>query len=147
MTSSRLPTAKQLAQWYAIVIETQEKLGVTLDGVTQNYLVVTLDAMTTDVTISSTQIAIPFLSSVSLKSLKDTRQLRVIGDQCLVLAGLFPEHANRRNVTDTYYIHMGQNAYYALAHTEQPTYLDKSIFSTLYQNFNLLIQVLRTMRM
>lgn len=146
MSTSHLPSAQQLSEWYALVIETEKNAGITLGGVVQNYLVMTLDAMTTDLSICNVQIAIPFLSSISLSSTNDSIVLRTVGDQCLLIAGLFPERAFKKNLTDAYFIHMGQNAYYALSHSNLPMLFDKDIFTELCQAFPKLALFLREMR-
>lgn len=48
----------------------------------------------------------------------DTSDPSVVGDQCLLFAGLLPEHAIRKGVPVSYFVEVGRNAYreYASKH-------------------------------
>ena len=41
----------------------------------------------------------------------NSTNLAAVGDQCLVLAGLIPEHAIAKGIPVTYFVQLGRNAY------------------------------------
>lgn len=137
----------KLAEWRKLIIEGQEKAGFQLTESVENYVVITLDAHTTVTTLSSSIIAIDFLNNIHIKSVKNSRMLRSVGDQCLILAGLFPERAKRKNVSDDYFKNLGENAYYILSFSATPNKSDHGLFYQLFENFSDLIHVLRAMRL
>ncbi len=137
----------QIAQWRSLVIEGQEKTGFQLAEPVENYVVITLDANTTNSQLISSVIAIDFLKNIHVKSVNNSHMLRTIGDQCLILAGLFPEHTKRRNVSSDYFKNIGENAYYVLSFSKIPWKGNHTLFYQLFENFEDLVGVLKAMRM
>lgn len=137
----------KIAQWRQLVIEGQQKSGFQLTETVENYVVITLDAHTTNVNLSSSVIAIDFLKNIHIQSTRNMQTLRTVGDQCLILAGLFPDHVKRKNVSADYFKHLGENAYYVLSFASAPTKLDRALFYQLFENFADLVGVLRAMRL
>lgn len=135
----------KIAEWRKLVIEGQEKSGFRLNETIENYVVITLDSQTTNTELASAVIAIDFLKNIHVKSVRNSQTLRFIGDQCLILAGLFPERVKRKNVSDHYFKHLGENAYYVLSFSSLKN-SDHSLFYQLFENFEDLIGVLRAMR-
>ncbi len=72
----------------------------------------------------------------------NTANLATIGDQCLVLAGLFPEHAIAKGIPVTYFVQLGRNAYrdYAARHHTK-------IHQLLGEEFVLAMDTLQTVRL
>ncbi len=136
----------RIAEWKELVTEGQEKSGFRLTEPVENYVVITLDANTANSQLSSSVIAIDFLNNIHIHSVKNSQTLRFIGDQCLILAGLFPDRAKRKNVSENYFRHLGENAYYVLSFASSPTKLDRTLFYQLFENFAELIKVLQAMR-
>jgi hypothetical protein len=138
------PTA--IAEWRNLLIEGQQKTGFLLTESVESYVVLTLDANTTNIDLSSVVIAIDFLKNIHTHSMKNVRMLRRIGDQCLILAGLFPDRAKRRNVSQDYFKNLGENAYYVLSYSALQWKLDRALFYQLFENFSALVEVLHAMR-
>lgn len=137
----------KIAEWRRLVLEGQEKAGFHLTEPVENYVVITLDAQTTNTNLSTTIIAIDFLKNIHIHSTRNLQTLRFVGDQCLILAGLFPDRAKRKNLSDDYFKHLGEHAYYVLSFASVPTELDHSLFYQLFENFENLIQILKAMRL
>ncbi|EKD77562.1 MAG: hypothetical protein ACD_42C00291G0002 [uncultured bacterium] len=135
-----------IAEWRQLVIEGQENAGFRLVEPVENYVVITLNAHTSNLAIASSVLAMDFLNYVHVKSNQHFQLLRTVGDQCLILAGLFPDRAKRKNVSADYFKNVGENAYYVLSFSAAPHQLDRSLFYQLFENFAELIEVLKAMR-
>lgn len=71
----------------------------------------------------------------------DTSNPAAVGDQCLLFAGLFPEHAIRKGVPVTYFVQVGRTAYreYASKH-------DSALHALLGEEFVRCMDTLQTLR-
>jgi hypothetical protein len=71
----------------------------------------------------------------------DTSDPAVVGDQCLLFAGLMAEHAIRKGVPVTYFVEVGRSAYreYALRH-------DSALHALLCAEFVRVLDTLQTLR-
>ncbi|PIZ05010.1 MAG: hypothetical protein COY58_01050 [Gammaproteobacteria bacterium CG_4_10_14_0_8_um_filter_38_16] len=137
----------RIAQWRTLVIEGQEKSGFQLNEGMESYVVMTLDAYTTEINLSSAVLAIDFLKNVHVTSTLAMHALREVGDQCLILSGLFPQRVLRKNVSEHYFIQLGKNAYHVLSYASIAKQLDHSLFFQLFESFSELTQVLKAMRL
>jgi len=136
----------KLAEWYALVIDAQNETGYDFDESLQQYLVMTLDHFTTQDRLVTTVIAIDYLQSLNLSGKLGHSSLRNVGDQCLIISGLFPERALRKNISLNYFVSIGQQAYGTLAITNPNFEFDAELFAKLSTNFVGLMDVLHTMR-
>lgn len=135
------------AQWLALVAEAQTMSGYDFPDPLENYLVLTLDYFTREHhRLTSSVIAVDLLEGVQLSGSAKSTLLRNVGDQCLLLAGLFPERALRKNVSLDYFINMGKQAYTLLAEVNSAPHIDQELFSELSHNFVGLMDVLHTIR-
>lgn len=141
---SNEPTS--MAEWRAIVHEAQSQSGYQFDDNIECYLVITLDKFTTSQELASSAIAIDYLSGIELSGQNKGVVLRQVGDECLLLSGLFPERALKKNVSLGYFIGLGQQAYNLIAATKALKDFDNELFSKLSDNFIGLMDVLHTMR-
>lgn len=135
-----------IAGWHALVTEAEAQSGVKLAEDLQNYLIITLDAFLKSETLLSSVIAIEFFDSIQLKGKEGCRKLRKIGDRCLLLAGLFPESAYRKNVNPTYFIKIGEQAYQIIAVKYAAKHSEQKLFTQLSDDFTTITDVLSTMR-
>ncbi len=135
-----------IAEWQALVIEAQNESGYDFDESLESYLVLTLDHFTTDDGLASSIIALDYLNALDISGKLGKDLLRNIGDQCLLLSGLFPERALKRNVPLGYYIGMGQQAYQHVATVNPQFEFDTELFNKLSFNFIGLMDVLHAMR-
>lgn len=136
-----------IAEWRKLVIEGEMKAGFQLTELVENYVVITLNANTTNTQLSSAVIAIDLLKNIHIQSISNVHAVRSVGDQCLILAGLFPDRAKRKNVSAEYFRNLGENAYYVLSFAKSFQKFDHSLFYQLFENFSDLIRILKSMRL
>jgi len=103
------PTA--LAQWKQLIQQAEERCHQALDEDVESYLIFTLMRFTQSPQLASRVLAPEFLNSAQLTGAARHNQLRDVGDECLLLSGLFPQVAQRRLVQPSYYVQLGQTAY------------------------------------
>ncbi|HLD84420.1 MAG TPA: hypothetical protein VI844_01460 [Coxiellaceae bacterium] len=137
----------KLAEWRNLLIDGQEKAGLSLTEALENYVVLTLDAYTTETKLASVVLAIEFLENIRASKIRDFQKLRSVGDQCLILAGLFPERARHKRVSDDYFKNLGENAYYVLSYARTTKQIDHRLFYQLFENFAGLTEVLKATRL
>ena len=102
-----------LAQWHSLICEAQQKSNKPLDESLESYLVYMLMRFCRRADVFDRAIAIDLLETRDLTANDDV--LRDVGDKCLLVSGLFPGIIEQRNVTCSYYVDMGRDAYYQLA--------------------------------
>lgn len=104
------------ALWQDLVREGEQRCGAQLDENSESWLVFTLMRH-----LGSTSLAEPAMALIYLEALHTTgsaqrsRALQDVGERCLLIAGLYPELAQRRRVSQRYYIELGQGAFRQLA--------------------------------
>lgn len=133
------------SEWYALVKETQCQLGVYFDDHVDNYIILTLDEFMSKGDLMATPLAVDFLKSLTRANSDSNQKLRNVGDRCLILSGLFPEHAEKINVSISYFNDIGQQAYLTLADRSNIK-LDPSLFFRLGSKFIDIRDVLYAMR-
>ena len=140
------PKPTTIAEWQSLVAEAEVKTGYTFEESLESYLVITLDHYTRKGGFISAVIALDFLESTHIATPRDGDQLRGVGDQCLLLSGLFPERAIKKNVSLSYFIGMGQQAYLALTDLRLKDEFDSELYQKLSYNFVGLMDLLNAMR-
>lgn len=140
------PEPSSIAEWKALVAEAEIKTGYEFDDHVESYLVLTLDHFTRENGLASCVIALDFLENTSIKHARDASSLREVGDQCLLLSGLFPERALKKNVSLSYFIGIGQQAYLALTDVRLKREFDPELYQKLSTNFVGLMDLLNSMR-
>ena len=144
MSTDLILEASTLAQWHALVREAEKESGCHLDEVMESYLVFTLMRFMKDQNLCTNAMAPDYLNLHNLSDSVRTEQLRNIGDQCLLLSGLFPKRAEKRLVRVSYYVDMGRSAYSHLSYTAQ--HATASLYKQLSEAFVLLMDLLQTIR-
>ena len=144
MGSELILEASNLAQWHALVREAEKESGCHLDEMMESYLVFTLMRFMKNQNLCTQALAPDFLNLHNLPEALRTEQLRNIGDQCLLLSGLFPKRAEKRMVRVSYYVDMGRSAYHHLSSTAQHASAD--LYKQLAEAFVLLMDLLQTNR-
>jgi hypothetical protein len=92
-------------------------------------------------TLAQDRQAAEFPYAVGRDAADEIANLRVIGDQCLLCAGLFPEQAGGRNVPITHFVEVGRTAYH-----EYGQYAEEPIFGMLSAYFVDVMDILQTVR-
>jgi hypothetical protein len=107
------PTAT--AQWQRLLRDAQSQTGHALDETLESYLVFVLMRCMGQRHIAANAMALELAAAAEMVGAHRRDHLQNVGDQCLLISGLFPEQAARRAVTIGYYVRLGQTAYGQLA--------------------------------
>ena len=101
----------QVAQWQKLVSDAETLNGVKLNEELESYLVFTLMRFTQRPEMVARVMALDYLEAMLQAGSISHEQMRDVGDQCLLLAGLFPQRAQKRRVKVSYYVDLGRSAY------------------------------------
>ncbi len=132
------------AQWQRIVREAANGVSCELDEHLESYLVFLLMRFSRQSALSDKVMALEYLKGLTAHGEIRNTQLRDVGDQCLLLAGVFPQIAQRRRVRISYFIDLGRSAYNQLSQ-----FLNQSaalLYQDLSHTFVKLTEVLHCMR-
>ncbi len=144
MSKQFILDSSELSQWHKLVSEAEQDYGVHLDEAMQSYLVFTLMRFAKNSQLNSHALAIDYLNSHHLSGSLRSEQLRDIGDQCLLVSGLYPQSAEKRQVGVTYYVDLGRSAYHHISTVTQKGIAE--LYQQLSESFILLMDLLQTIR-
>jgi hypothetical protein len=144
MSKRLILDSSELSQWHTLVQEAEQDYGCQLDEAMQSYLVFTLMRFATNSQLNSKALAPDYLISHHLPSSLRSEQLRNIGDQCLLVSGLFPQSAEKRQVGVNYYVDLGRSAYFHISTLTQQGVAE--LYQQLADSFVLLMDLLQTIR-
>ncbi len=136
------PTAT--AQWHSLVHEAENIAHRPLSETLESYLVFTLIRFTNRPELAASILAIEYLESMQHSGARRTRELREVGDKCLLFSGLFPHLARRRRIRPGYFIDLGRGAYLEAHYGTRST--DSHPYRELAEDFVALTDVLNTIR-
>jgi len=131
------------AQWQTLVSEAESVNGVALDTHVESYLVHTLVRYTARPDMAARIMALDYLEAMQNGGAQRQDQLRDVGDQCLLFAGLFPLLARRRHVKVSYFVDIGRSAYQDIAETEHDW---SDVYAELATEFVTLMDTLHAIR-
>lgn len=132
------------AHWHRLIQDAELSCTQTLPHDLEAYLVITLMRFNQRPTALDGAMAIQWLQARQLTGHRATEALRDLGDQCLLLSGLFPGLAERRLVRLSYYVDLGRGAYHQLAaQLERAT---AGLYAALCEGFLSLLEVLHAVR-
>lgn len=134
----------EVAQWHSLIRDAEEQCSCHLDESMESYLVFTLMRFMKDQDLATQAVALNYLRSHGLPKSLRIEQLRDIGDQCLLLSGLYPERAEKRLVRVSYYVNMGRSAYHHLSDSVQQAVAE--LYRELAEAFVTLMDLLQTIR-
>lgn len=135
-------TATELFQ--DLVREGQQRAHAALDEDTESYLVFALMRHLRDAPLAHRIMALEYLETLLNAGTLREQQLRDVGDRCLLIAGLYPELAERRRVSLRYFVDLGQVAYDQLAHQAREVW--STLYAHLARRFAQLVRVLVEIR-
>ena len=144
MSKSFILDSSELSQWHALIRQAEQDYGCELDEAMQSYLVFTLMRFTKNQGLNTRALALEYLESHHLPSIRRSEQLRDIGDQCLLVSGLYPQSAERRQVGVGYYVDLGRSAYHHISTCTQKGVAE--LYHELSESFILLMDLLQTIR-
>ena len=136
------PTAP--AQWKQLLALASQQSDCRLHEDVESYLIFTLMRFTREPHLASSALGPALLNCNQLQGQAKQDQLRNVGDQCLLLTGLFPHLAEKRLVQVSYYVDIGMTAYQYLG-----THLRRAfgnLYQLLSQNFVIMMDVLQNIR-
>jgi len=136
--------ATSTAEWRALVSEAGKAAERRLDEELESYLVFLLMRFTSRPELVGRILALEYLRGLAAGGRARQAQLRDVGDQCLLYAGLFPEQARRRLVPVSYFVTLGRSAYDNLG-THLPQSLG-ALYQSLAEEFIALVDVLLGIR-
>ena len=131
-------------QWHALVNEAQAKTQLVLCEPTESYLVFLLMRFSSKAEWLDSLLAVDFLESTQLPGHQQVQKLKELGDKSLLFSGLFPEMAEKRRVSLSYFINMGQSAYLTVSELEDDD--ESELYNRLGENFPSLQKILQAMR-
>lgn len=132
------------AQWQSLVADAQAACQQELDETLESYLVFLLMRFADRPECLARVMAQDYLESGHLGGGQRIDRLREVGDHCLLFSGMFPQIAERRLVRVSYFVQIGQSAYWQLSDV-----LDRgfaSVYKHLSEAFVVLMDVLHAMR-
>ena len=134
------------ALWFDYVKEAEQVSGQQLAEDLEHYLVLTLERFMDQPAMTSSVLALDFLSAQSQLKTQQHVELRAVGDKCLLFSGLFPERASRLRVSVNYFVELGQSAYIIVADLAQQDAKLAQLFELLGAEFVQLMDLLQCMR-
>ena len=130
--------------WQDLVKQAADYSGVQLDEELESYLVFLLMRHLKDADLATRTMALKYLTGMQSQGDHRLEQMRDVADQCLLTSGLFPERAQRRQVTVSYYVKLGRSAYLNLSELTQNAIA--SMYMHLAESFISLMDTLQAMR-
>lgn len=141
---SMVTTGSVTQLWQGLVREAETRMRTRLEESLESYLVFTLVRHSRDAMLAGRTLALEYLDGIELSGELRQDRLRDVGDRCLLIAGLFPEQAQRRRVSRDYYLDLGSAAYRELGHDRQLVLAQ--LYGELAETFMLLVRVLLHVR-
>ena len=139
-------SSNDINTWHQLVRQAKDDCGHQFSDSLNHYLVLTLRAFVNKTDIASNVLALSYLENCDRESHVSIQNMRYVGDQCLILSGLFPERAQKRNVSLGYYVDLGKNSYMQLAGASRYLKVDNELFYELGIHFVGLMDVLHSLR-
>lgn len=133
-----------ISQWHALVHEAQASTRLILNENTESYLVFLLMRFAQGTQLIESIIALDFLESMHQPRGAQVQRLRDVGDKSLLFCGLFPGIAQKRHVSLSYFVEMGQAAYLSVGEREEKN--TATLFFQLSEQFANLQCILQAMR-
>ena len=144
MSKQFILDSSELSQWHTLVSEAEQDYGCQLDEAMQSYLVFTLMRFAKNSQLNAKALALDYLKSHHLSNNLRNERLRDIGDQCLLVSGLYPQSAEKRLVGAGYYVDLGRSAYHHISTVTQKGIAE--LYLQLAESFVLLMDLLQTIR-
>lgn len=110
-----LTGAAPTALWHELIREAERNGSAPLDDDSESYLVFLLMRHLRDQGLASHVFALDYFEALHQARTQRQQQLRDLGDRCLLIAGLYPQQAQRRLVGLDYFLSLGSQAYAELA--------------------------------
>ena len=129
--------------WNDIINDACDNTGYNLEAPLHHYLIITLDEFSMNLELSTTLLTMSFIKRSDIKSRSDANFMRKLGDECLLLSGLFPDNITRKNLSANYVMGLGKESYNSVANANRKHDYDIQLFSKLSNHFNKLVMTLQ----
>jgi len=139
-----LTDTSQTALWADLIRQAESGASLQLGEELESYLVFVLMGHTRDVQLHRHVLAVDYLLARAESGTRHKQELRDVGDRCLLLAGLYPEQAERRMVSVDYFLALGSRAYGELSSALRAAVGE--LYGHLAQAFARLVRVLMELR-
>ena len=113
---------KIVVLWRDLIKGAEDRCEVNLQHEIESYLVQLLIRFTSHTEIGQEIMATSFLDAINEQQAPCRYSLAHVGDQCLLLSGLFPGIAERRHVKISYFVDLGRSAYATISDTTSDLY-------------------------
>lgn len=137
---SLLTGKTSIVLWQDVIRRAENFCSISLKEELEAYLVTLLMRYTTRPEIVKQIIATRFLEGLQLRDYERSVSLQNIGDQCLLLSGLFPHVAEKKHVKIAYFVDVGRTAYSTISKGAN------DLYSLLALHFVILMDVLQSLR-
>ncbi|MCC5813065.1 MAG: hypothetical protein JJU06_22085 [Ectothiorhodospiraceae bacterium] len=132
------------AQWHGLLMDAQERSRRHLSEDSESYLVFLLMRYLRRPDLVRRVMAMGYLKAMLSAGRLRQERLQDVGDQCLILAGLFPGQAARRRVALQYFVDLGRGAFHWRAQSDDTP--EESLYGDLARRYPDLIAVLQALR-
>ncbi|MEO8673474.1 MAG: hypothetical protein ABI411_19330 [Tahibacter sp.] len=132
------------ALWHDLVRDAERRGGAQLDVELESHLVFLLMRHLRDAQLGNTIFALDYLRALDEGGAQRSDALRELGDRCLLIAGLYPQQAQRRRVNLDYFLELGSRAYAELADASRTLWAD--LYRRIARTFARLARVLVEVR-
>lgn len=111
-----------IALWQDVIQYAEGRCDVSLTEELEVYLISLLSRYMDRPDIPQQVFATAFLKSIGMQEHQRVLSLQHVGDQCLLMAGLFPQVAKRKQVKVSYFVDLGRSAYATISHSANDLY-------------------------
>lgn len=133
----------EAAGWRGLLTQSQQHSHAFLPEAVEEYAVCLLYRMLGSAG-ENRALSARFARQLLSAGNSNARDLAAVGDQCLLFAGLFPEHAIRQRIPLSYFVQMGQHAY--REHAAKLRGEERAIYQALGEHFVATLDVLLGIR-
>lgn len=134
----------EAAGWRGLLTQAQQRTGAFLPEAVEEYVVCLLYRMLGSASAELSLRSAGFARQLLNAGAANARNLAAVGDQSLLFAGLFPDHAIRQRIPLSYFVQMGQHAYREHASTVSAP--ERTLFHALGERFVPTLDVLLNIR-
>lgn len=132
-------------QWHSLITEAENASLIVLSEDAESYLVFLLSRFIAHPQITDSVLGVEYLESMHAHVRMRQYLLQEVGDKCLLMAGLFPSHSQKKLVKISYFVNLGRSAY-ATAGNLSPREGSRMLYTHLSQVFVSMMDVLQTTR-
>ncbi|MFZ2315716.1 MAG: hypothetical protein WAW86_08695 [Gammaproteobacteria bacterium] len=133
-----------LVLWQDLVKKAEESCHIDLEKDLEAYLVSLLIHYMDKPELVKQLFAKTFLQALDLETHARDFALREIGDKCLIYSGLFPKSVYKKQVTISYFVHLGQSSYANVSNVSKAA---TDIYQLLASQFVSLMDILQSIRL